>query len=151
MVVDSHSQFHNMVARSALASVMKDCNVESDYISGLVDPPDPFLCYVDLLRPYSEVGNATLEFARDTWNWDTASSISAMSMQKERTFDDIFVLYADGSEQSLTNMQDILTGVKTPWTIREACEESPQKAEWIKALKIEMQQLIDMGVYTLVD
>ena len=64
--------------------------------------------------------------------------------------DDVGVLYVDGSERMLDSMQDILTGIKTPWTLKDALL-SPQREKWIKALQEEMEMLVQHGTYELVD
>ena len=40
--------------------------------------------------------------------------------------DNVCVLYVDGGERLLDNMQDTMTGIKTPWTLKEAWF-SPEK------------------------
>ena len=61
----------------------------------------------------------------------------------------IFFLAVQGDEIEMSSMQDALTGVKTPWTVREALA-SPQRNEWIQSIKEEMELLKRHKTYELV-
>ena len=154
-------------AHAACPRMMAAANVRAAPEAGTVHDShvDPSLYYIDLLNPYPvqprhpnlwlhmPIDPAVIAMAEpraDTWNWDTALNQNVYLESGSRTEDTVYVLYADGDEQSLTNMADILTGIKTPWTLKEALT-GPQRKEWLEALKIEMAQLREHGTYDLVD
>ena len=104
--------------------------------------------FINLLEP-------TRDDSRECDSYDSFVSNIVDSRNNERiedkAFDEVYFLYIAGDETMMSSMQDTLTGVKTPWTIREAIASSnPNRLDWIEACKKEMQLLIDHNTYELV-
>ena len=140
------------------ASISKQANLHTQHHGSPGQSKWPTLCYVDLLRPFSDSHlperNGYCDPHVDFSKLESSSHLCFQNSTSHdpqfHSDDDIFVLYSNGSEQELTSMNDMLTGVKTPWTITEAMN-SPQKADWLKSLVVEMNALRQHGTYTLVD
>ena len=94
--------------------------------------------YIDLLRPYSHYMDHT--YSPFGGHYD---SILQEATVIQSGIDDAYFLYVGGDETMMDSMQDVLTGIKTPWTIKEALKQ-PQKAQWIKATQDEIKQLYNM-------
>ena len=120
----------------------------SYYVGQPVSAPHMDLYYIDLLEPWSH-GD------KDSDSYDSFLSlvVNAKNSESEEksAYDDIYFLYIAGDETMMTSMQDTLTGVKTPWTIREAINENnPHRLKWRDACRSEMQQLKDTHTYDLI-
>ena len=114
-------------------------NVTTSHVAGedafTAPSVSPHDCYVDMLQPFAFSSDAASDaiFGGNS-HWDSMCELSDIASHGIRSEDSIYVLYADGDEKSLTSMQDILTGIKTPWTIKEAVS-GPQRAQWLEALR----------------
>ena len=92
---------------------------------------DPSICSIDLPRPFACGERHTV--GQFGYEYDRVCQADQQAAFGRRTEGGIYVLYCDGSESDLSSMNDVLTGIKTPWTIAEAMK-SPQRAEWLEAL-----------------
>ena len=130
---------------SGNADVFNNAGFDRSHIAGSEEPFNAHAYSIDLLNPYPKFG------FQGPLTGDLDSVVAAIRAQTKgcKTHDDAYVLYADGSEESLSSMHDVLTGIKTPWTIAEAMK-SPQRKDWFDALKKEMDMLKTMGTYTVV-
>ena len=155
IAVDSNSPFYATCAASDASRFMFAANATTSHVAGedayTAPSVSPHDCYVDMLQPFAFSSDAASDaiFGGNS-HWDSMCELSDIASHGIRSEDSIYVLYADGDEKSLTSMQDILTGIKTPWTIKEAMS-GPQRAQWLEALRKEMQLLKDHGTYVLVD
>ena len=136
-----------------LAQAGSDLAVAHGYVAGAQCDRELDECYIDLLRPF----NAFSEFALDHECGDNLDVVLAarkvnrtMQMCGPNTVtDDVFVLYVSGDETMLDSMEEMVTGIKTPWTIKEALKTRERDA-WIKSIHEEMDALFRHKTWTVV-
>lgn len=135
---------HKVIHNEGYSGMLKDAKI---YIQdSSIEPAEATLCYVDLLKPFCDRSDA---FGYQ-WESKVMDDEDERNQHVKSTFDELCFLYADGSEESLVSMQDILTGVKTPWTIMEALN-SPQSKEWKASMVAEWLLLKSHKTYEWVD
>ena len=144
ILIDSLDHTHDIFAEKHY-DIMNAAQLHSSYTAGSIDPHSSYAMHVDLLNPHHTFD---AEYKFDPYNLDYLCATHKVDVERFR--EDIYVLYADGDEASMRSMQDILTDIKTPWTIKEALN-SPQAKEWMAALVQEMELLKQHGTYELID
>ena len=113
------------------------------------EPSHAAECYVDLLRPFSPLIDSfhhDHDPVPDAWCWNHKFLVDQGFLHDSQN-DDIYFFYANGDEQSMTSMEDIMTGIKTPVSISDALSQ-PESCEWTAATQEEMRMLKDKGTYT---